>query len=279
MLEITSSFDLAEALVQTGTADYRSVRKRWLVLCLVYQAPTLMPSRAEGETKRVTARWIAKKSGYSASRVGQIVRDYNLEGTEMFTRSRKRPGAGRHGTLSESQQGILAKFLHERGIDTPLTVICEFIEKELEKPIHPATASRYRGKVKRGEIKVPPEPESSPEAIEEEASTSQKASGAKPQPSEKPKPQVSDAPATPDKQTMPEKTVTAEESDKRSQPESETTMQMPESATSSPPEPKPTAESPTRADTKKRAKQTISEKERIKRQQPALFETSTDEQT
>lgn len=230
MLEITSSFDLAEALVQTGTADYRSVRKRWLVLCLVYQAPTLIPSRAEGETKRVTARWIAKKTGYSASRVGQIVRDYNLEGTEMFTRSRKRPGAGRPGTLSEPQQGILAKFLHERGIDTPLTVICEFIEKELEKPIHPATASRYRDKVKKGEIKVPPESEvkPGPEAIEEEVSTPQKASEAKPQPSEEPKPQVVDAPATPEEKTAPKKPVTPKKLENPSQPESETTTQKPE---------------------------------------------------
>ncbi len=198
MLEITYSFDLAEALVQAGTADYRSVRRRWLVLCLVYQAPTLMPSQAEGKTKRVTARWIAKKTGYSASRVGQIVRDYNLDGTEIFTRSRTRPGAGRPGTLSEPQQGILARFLYERGMDTPLKVICEFVERELEKPIHPATASRYREKIKNGEIEVPPEPEDKPEPIKKKAPKPRKASETKPQLPEEPKPRAVEKLEAPD---------------------------------------------------------------------------------
>ena len=230
MLEITSPFDLAEALVQAATADFRSVRRRWLVLCLVYQAPTLMLPQGEGTTKRVTARWIAKKTGYSASRVGQIVRDYNRDDTEIFTRSTKRPGAGRPGALSETQQGILARFLHERGIDTPLKVICEFIERELGKPVHPATASRYREKVRRGDTKVPPEPEANlePEPTEEKAFTIQKSSKAKPEQLEETEPQVVDMPTTPENQSPLEKAVTLEGIDESSPPKSDATMKKPE---------------------------------------------------
>ncbi len=133
-----------------------------------------------------------------------------------------------------------------------LEEICAFIQKEFGVEISKSTARRYREGFKDWQLPPAPEPE----------------------------PQIVDVPTTLEKQTPPEKPVTAKKSDERLQPESKTPLQESESATSFPlPEPKPPAESPARADTKKRAKQAISEKERIKRQQPTLFEASTNEQT
>ena len=182
-----------------------------------------------------------------------LVREFNRKGLEMFDEGlRKRPNAGHPGALNKDQKGVLVNYLGEAKEKVSLEEICAFIQKEFGVEISKSTARRYREGFKDWQLPPPPEPET----------------------------QIIDVPTTPEKKPPPEKPVTAKESDKRLQPEVRTPLQESESATSSLlPEPKPPVESPTRADTKKRATKAVSEKERIRRQQPTLFEVLTDDQT
>ena len=252
MLELTYPLDPAEAMKWMRTAKGESAIRRWQVLYLAAQGDVLRTHLGKS-TKRVHAAWIAKQTGYSPSRVSQIVREFNRKGLEMFDAGlRKRPNAGHPGALNEDRKRELVTRLLETTEAVSLEEICAFVQKEFEVKISKSTARRYRKSFKDWKLLPPTEP----------------------------KPQIVDVPTTPEKQTSRKKPITAKESDKCLQPDGKTPLQESESGTSSPlPEPKTLVESPTRADTKKRATKAVSEKERIRRQQPTLFEVLTDDQT
>ena len=187
MLELTHSLDPAEAMKQMRTAKGESARRRWQVLYLAAQTGVLKPELGKA-TKRVHAAWIAKQTGYSASRVGQIVREFNCKGLEMFDEGlRKRPNAGRPGALNEDWKRVLVSYLSETKEEVPLENICAFIQKEFGVEISKSTARRYRKGFKDWKLPPPPKPEP---PVESPARPKQKAGSTKPgktSPQQKPK--------------------------------------------------------------------------------------------